>query len=132
MLSMARMGKQRSTAQLSVRIVRRWLSKPIIGKTIAVGLTLSLFNLDLAPALEAKRALEPIAPKDLSLVIENNQTQNALQGGEGARIPQAGMFGQQGTRRPCVVRYPEGYRYYYIDSKDIQLVSFRYVLLGLS
>ena len=60
---MARMGKQQSAARLSVRTVRQWLSKPIIGKTIAVGLTLSLFNLDLAPALEAKRVLEPIAPK---------------------------------------------------------------------
>jgi len=61
------MGKQQSAARLSVRTVRQWLKKPVVGKTIAVGLTLSLFNLDLAPALEAKRVLEPIAPKEVEL-----------------------------------------------------------------
>ncbi|MDW8052689.1 MAG: hypothetical protein RMJ83_09465 [Armatimonadota bacterium] len=52
---------------ITARTVRQWLAKPVLGKTIAVLTTLSLFNLDLAPALEAKRVLEPLAPKTVEL-----------------------------------------------------------------
>ena len=62
-LALALESRYRKARRITLRTLRQGLGRPIFGKVIAIGLTLCLLNLDLAVALEAKRVLEPIAPK---------------------------------------------------------------------
>ena len=224
-LALALESRYRKAGRITLRTLRQGLGRPIFGKVIAIGLTLCLLNLDLAVALEAKRVLEPIAPKrvappalpkpsflaslntmlsqitavqeqppvapapglppawgasagvyggvvnlgngnltlqlplvgwadgvgcvlffnsqanpsqpspiapkwthnwHVSLTLNSSQTQAILQEGDGSRwvYTDADGYGNEVSARrrisqPCVIRYPGGYRYYYIDSGDI-------------
>jgi hypothetical protein len=116
------------------------LQVPLVGWANGVSFTL-VFNSQANPSQPS-----PIAPKwthnwHVFLELSADRKQATLQEGDGSRwvytdpegdgvfTPPAWTFGRQDIYQPCMVKYPGGFRYYYIDTGDIQNTTEEFKIL---